>query len=158
MGKGNINGALKLLTNNMTNGIFPLDEKTHNSLKQKHPQSKPPCGETFINGEPPVIDHIIFDDINEGLVRKAAIRTKGGSGPSGLDADGCRKMLISKVFGGSTANLRKVIADFIKYICINEIEFQNNTASLETFIASRLVFLTRTQGCDQSVLEKCFVE
>ena len=27
MGKGNINGTLKLLTNNMTNGIFPLDKK-----------------------------------------------------------------------------------------------------------------------------------
>ena len=38
MGKGNINGALKLLTNNMTNGILPLDEKTLCSLKQKHPQ------------------------------------------------------------------------------------------------------------------------
>ena len=62
------------------------------------------------------------------------MRTKGGSGPSGLDADGWRKMLILKVFGSSTANLRKAIADFIKYICINEIEFQNNTTSLETFI------------------------
>ena len=34
MGKGNINGALKLLlTNNVTNGIPPLDEKTLNFLK-----------------------------------------------------------------------------------------------------------------------------
>ena len=33
MGKGNISGALKLLTNNMTNGILPLDQKTLNSSK-----------------------------------------------------------------------------------------------------------------------------
>ena len=36
MGKQNINGTLKLFTNNMTNDILRLDEKTLKSLKQKH--------------------------------------------------------------------------------------------------------------------------
>ena len=84
MEKGNISGALKLLTNNMTNGILPLYEKTLNFLKR----SQPAYEETVINGEPPVIHCIIYDDINEELVRKRAIRTKSGSGPSGLDTDG----------------------------------------------------------------------
>ena len=113
MGKENINGVMKLLTNNMTNGILPLDEKKLNSLKQKHPQSQPAYEETLINGEPPVIHPIIFDDINEELVRKAAIRTKGGPDPSGLDDDGWRKLLISKVFGSCISDLCKAIADFI---------------------------------------------
>ena len=65
MGNGNINAALKLSTNNMTNGILPLDEKRLNSLKQKHPQSKQACEESLINGEPPAIHPIIFNDINE---------------------------------------------------------------------------------------------
>ena len=64
MAKGNINGALKLLKNNVTNGILPLDEKKIYSLKQKHPQSQPAYEETLINGERPVIHPIIFDDIN----------------------------------------------------------------------------------------------
>ena len=64
MGKGNINGALKLLINNVTNVILPLDEKTFNCLKQKHSQSQPAYEETFINGESPVIHSIIYDDIN----------------------------------------------------------------------------------------------
>ena len=83
MGKGN-SGALKLLTNNMTNGILPLDKKTLNFLKQ----SQPDYERELINGEPPVIHCIIFDDINEELVRKRAIRTKGGSGPFGLSDGG----------------------------------------------------------------------
>ena len=105
MGKGNFNGALKLLTNNMKNGILPLYEieKVLNSLKQKHPQSKRACEETLINSGPPVIHLIIFDDINEELVRKAAIRTTGGSTPPGLDADGWRKMLASEVFVSCTS-------------------------------------------------------
>ena len=51
------------------------------------------------------------------------IRTKGRSSLLGLDVDGWRKMLTSKVFGSCTSDLRKAIADFIKNICINEIEF-----------------------------------
>ena len=52
-----------LLTNKMTNGTFPLDEKTFNALKKLHAQSQPAYEETIINGEPPVIHVIIFDDI-----------------------------------------------------------------------------------------------
>ena len=74
-------------------------------------------------GEPPAIHPIIFDNTNEQLVRKAVIRTKGRSSLLGLDVDGWRKMLTSKVFGSCTSDLRKAIADFIKNICINEIEF-----------------------------------
>ena len=98
-------------------------KKTLNSLKQKDPQSRPGCEETLINGKPPVIHPIIFFEINEELMKKVAIRTKAGSGPSGLDAGGWRKMLTSKVFGSCTFDLRKAIADFIKYIYINKIEF-----------------------------------
>ena len=133
----------------MTNGNLPLDEKTLNFLKQKHTQSKPVCEETLINGEPPVIHHIIMHNINEELVRKAAVKTKGGSGSSGLDADGWRKMLTSKVFGCCTSNLCKAIADLIKYIYINKIEFPNSTTSLETFIATRLVPLDKNPGLHQ---------
>ena len=67
----------------MANGIHPLVEKTFNSLKQKHPQSKPAYGETVINGDPPVIHPIFFDDISEELETKMAIRTKYGPCPSG---------------------------------------------------------------------------
>ena len=146
MAKGNINGALKLLKNNVTNGILPLDEKKIYSLKQKHPQSQPAYEETLINGERPVIHPINFDDINEELVRKVAIRTKGGSSPSGLDAYELRKMLTLTVFGSCTSDLCKAIADFIKHICINEIESRSNTTLLETFIASRLVHLDNNPG------------
>ena len=60
----------------MANDTLPLNKKTLNSLKRKHLQSQPPYEETLINGEPTVIHPLIFDVINEELVRKAAIRTK----------------------------------------------------------------------------------
>ena len=38
MRKGNVNGALKLLTNNMSNGILPLTDETLHLLRTKHPE------------------------------------------------------------------------------------------------------------------------
>ena len=40
MSKGNVNGALKLWTNNMSNGILPLTDATLQLPKQKHPESR----------------------------------------------------------------------------------------------------------------------
>ena len=47
----------------------------------------------------PNVDPELFEVIDDVL--KAAQRTKGGSGPSGLDADGWRKPLTSKVYDDS---------------------------------------------------------
>ena len=51
MGKGNVNGVLKLLTSNISNGILRLDDKTISLLKQKHPASSDLNEETLLRGE-----------------------------------------------------------------------------------------------------------
>ena len=38
--KGNINSAMKLLADNMQNGILPLNDQTLYQIKQKHPHGK----------------------------------------------------------------------------------------------------------------------
>ena len=88
MSKGNVNGAIKLLTNNMSNRILPLTDATLQLPKQKHPESRQPPPEVLIKGPIRKIHSIVYDDIDESLILKASILTKGGSGPSGLDADG----------------------------------------------------------------------
>ena len=40
MQKGEVNGALTLLTNNMANGILPLNEQTLKLIKQKHSEAQ----------------------------------------------------------------------------------------------------------------------
>ena len=39
-------------------------------------------------GEQPPVHPVVFEDIDESKVKEAALKIKGGSGPSGLDADG----------------------------------------------------------------------
>ena len=41
MEKGNVDSTIKLITNNMQNGILPLTDTALTLLKQKHPKSAP---------------------------------------------------------------------------------------------------------------------
>ena len=81
--------------------------------------------------------------MDESLILKVAMLTKGGSGPSGLDADGWRKILTSGSFGTALFELRKIFALFAKRLCVEEIK---NAESLESFIACRLIPLDKRPG------------
>ena len=50
MSKSNVNGALKILTENMSNKILPLNDKTLKMLKQKHPEANEPPQEVLLQG------------------------------------------------------------------------------------------------------------
>ena len=143
MSKGNVNGALKLLTNNMSNGVLPLSKETLSLLKLKHPEPVQPSPETLLEGPIRPIHPVVYEDINENLVMRAATLTKGGSGPSGLDADGWRRLFTSRQYGNSSSDLRKAFANFIKKLCVEELE---STKSIEAFTANRLIPLDKNPG------------
>ena len=114
MRKGNINAAIKLLTNNMQNGIVPLNDETLRMLRMKHPKEEPASADVLFPDEPVVIHPIVFEKIDAELVRTAARKTQGGSGPSGMDADGWRRILVSNSFGKSSSDLCQSIAQLAK--------------------------------------------
>ena len=143
MSKGNVNEALKLLTNNMLNGVLPLTDATLQLLKQKHPESREPPTEVLIEGPVRKIHPVIQHDIDESLILKAAMLMKGGSGPSGLDADGWRRMLTSREIVTPSTDLRKTFIQFIKRLCIEELE---TATSVEAFTACRLISLDKKPG------------
>ena len=118
MHKSNVNGALRLLTNNMSNGILPLSDETLQILSLKHPEAQQAHHEALLQGPKKQIHSIVYEDIDENLVKKAAIKTKGGCGPSGLDADNWRRILVSNQFGSSPLELRTSIANFVKRYAI----------------------------------------
>ena len=147
MQKGNVNGALKLLTNNMSNGILPLTDETLQLLHAKHPESKEATPDVLLQGPIQQVHQVVYDDIDEALVMKAAMKTKGGSGPSGLDADGWRRILVSNSFGNCASNLWKAVAKFIKKLCAKQIEVsKDNEQTLEAFTACRLIHLNKKSG------------
>ena len=72
MQKGNVNGAIKLLTNNMKGGILSLNDQTMELLRAKHPEGKNATHDALLPGEPPTVQPIIFEVIDDEMVLKAA--------------------------------------------------------------------------------------
>ena len=142
MQKGNVNGAIKLLSNNMQNGILPLNDTTLNQLKLKHPEAKKADEVVLLPDLPIKVHPVKFENIDAELVRKVAIKTRGCSGPSGMDADGWRRILTSKSFSKPSSDLCKAFAEVIKRLCIED----NLSSSLEAFLACRLIPLDKKPG------------
>ena len=84
----------------------------------------------------------MFAGIDEEMIRKAAVKTKGGSEPSAMDPDGWRRILCSNKFGDTNLDFRKAITNFIKKICTEEV----STVSIEQFVAYRLIPLDKNPG------------
>ena len=60
MGKGNVNGVLKFLASNISNGILRLDDKTISLLNQKHPASSDLNEEILLRGQKPSVHPAVF--------------------------------------------------------------------------------------------------
>ena len=75
MEKGNVTGAIKLLSENMHNGTLPLTKNTLEKLQIKHPDKKSASPEMLLVDPPKKVHPVRFDEINEECVKKAAIRT-----------------------------------------------------------------------------------
>ncbi len=126
----------------MSGGVLPLNDQTIQLLRQKHPEARDTNEHNLLNGPIQHIDPIVFETIDEEMVLKAALSTQGGSGPSGMDADGWRKPLTSKVYGDCGKDFRKSIAGLTRKLCTQEI----NDQSLQGFLAARLVPLDKQPG------------
>ena len=69
---------------------------------------------------------------------KLAIKSRGGCGQSGYDADNWRRILVSKSFSSCSLDLQKSFANFVKNHCIKNIHATDNVieSRLEAFMAS----------------------
>ena len=75
-------------------------------------------------------------------IRRAAMRTKGGAGPSNMDTDGWKRKLPSNSFGSCATDLCKATAEVVKTISSKS----DTSNSLEAFLASRLISLNKNPG------------
>ena len=127
----------------MSNGTLPLNDETWKILKQKHPEGNEPPQEVLLQRPVQPVHPIVYEDMDESLILKAAMLTKGGSETSGLDTDGWREILTSRSFGTASSDMRKTFALFVKRFCLEEIK---NAESLESFIACGLIALDQQSG------------
>ena len=107
--QGNVTNAMKLLAVNVQNGILPLNKKNLEAIKAEtftRQRSKVLC----FTDTPEQVHPIKFETINADLVKRAAVRTRGGAGPLGLNPDGWRSILMAKQCANSSTDLYIAIA------------------------------------------------
>ena len=81
--------------------------------------------------------------MNKSVIMIAPTLTKSVSGPPGVDAAGWRRILTSRAFGTATLDLRKMFAQLIKKLCVEELE---SPSLFESFEACRLILLDKQPG------------
>ena len=83
---------------------------------------------------------VIFDEITGILVQLVALRTEGAAGPSGIDAQGWRRICSS--FQLASSELCDALACLCKQICSTYVDPRGLTA----FVACRLIALNKCPG------------
>ena len=86
--EGQINSALRFLSETSTGGVLELTDDVMAQLKEKHPNPQPTTLGSLLFG--PINDDIpesVYSEINGEMIREAALRTKGSGGPCGVDAN-----------------------------------------------------------------------
>ena len=68
MRKGNVNSAMKILTDNMKNGILPLAGQTLNQLQFNDPEGKEAFQEILLTDTPETIHPVKFKSIDMGKI------------------------------------------------------------------------------------------
>ena len=126
----------------MEDGVLPLNYITLNLLKQKHSCQSEADKHFLFHDIPQSIHKVKYECIDAEFIGNTSLRTRGESGPSGMDADVWRRILTSNSFGQSSTNMCMALANVAKKLCVES----DQTDSLEAFLASRLIPLDKTAG------------
>ena len=139
--RGNVNAALRLLSSSGKSGLLNINEETIEQLHEKHPEGEEINDVMLLQGPEKYVHPVIFDEMNEDLVQKVAMKTRGAAGPSNFDASDWRSMLVSRVHGTSSTDLCRAIVNVAKKLCT-----ENVNQRVEALMACRLIPLDKNPG------------
>ena len=111
-------------------------------LTDKHPQAQQAKSGSVLFGPVEDVPAILYQQINGEMVREAALRTKGSCGPSGVDANGFKRILACKCFKKSSTNLCDSLATLARRLCTEFVD----PLTIEPILASRLIPLDKGNG------------
>ena len=116
--------------------------RRNKQLTDKHPQAQQAKSGSVLFGPVEDVPAILYQQINGEMVREAALRTKGSCGPSGVDVNGFKIMLVCKPFKKSSANLCDSLATLARRLCTEFVDL----VTIEPILASRLIPLDKGNG------------
>ncbi|MEL6606451.1 MAG: reverse transcriptase domain-containing protein, partial [Cyanobacteria bacterium J06614_10] len=137
MMKGRINPSLRMINNSEGGGPLEVTNKIKKMLEDKHPKAQTADNEAKVVHQDGVAAPYLFEGITENMVWMKALKTQGGAGPSGINADMMRDFLSTKKFGEQATNLRTAIAGLARKLATQ------NCRNTEAYTARRLLALEK---------------
>ncbi|MEM7298736.1 MAG: C2H2-type zinc finger protein [Bacteroidota bacterium] len=145
--RGQTTAAMRLLDSTDSVGVLTLNDEIMEELKVKHPEASTADPSVLINVEVPFVDPVMFEDLDGTVICRAASRTKGSAGPSRMDAENWKRILLSKSFGKESKNLQESIAKMARIPCTrHRASTVPNENPLEAYTACRLIPLDKNPG------------
>ena len=144
--EGKVNAAIRLLSEDGSKGVLNLNDDVMRELKLKHPDAETPTETALLQGPMNMVHDVIFQSINGETIRNATLNTKGAAGPSGLDSEGWRRILISRVFGKNGEELRNSVARLAKQLPTDLIQNDSISSPIDSLLACRLIPLDKSPG------------
>ena len=137
----NFKGAMSLVTEKGKGGILALDEKTKKEMSSKHPKPEPLHLETLITGElPPSLHPVFYSELDGELIKKCALRTKGGSGVTQQEDVLWHKMVTGyKDTSSSLCNAVAVLSRRLATECVDP-------KGLEALLSNRGIAIDKCPG------------
>ena len=142
MMEGKVTAAIKFLSDNSDVGVLPASNEVIQELKTKHPHPALIQNETLLNGPINKVENSYFDNINEDMTKLAARRTKGAAGPSKLDAEQFKNILVSNRYRHEGKELREQIALLARKLATTTVD----PSAIEALIACNLIPLNKNPG------------
>ena len=96
MSNGKVNPSLRIIAGEGTKGVLPLNSENKTMLAELHPTAKEADPETKLPEKPGNFPAYLFDEIDEEMIWKHALRTQGGAWPSGMNIKNLRSLLSKK--------------------------------------------------------------
>ena len=140
--QGQINSALRYLSEDNCRGVLPLTDDVMRQLHEKHPEAQDAKLGSILFGPVEEVHDSLYQQIDGEMIREAALRTKGSGGPSGVDANGFKRILTCKSFKKSSANLCDALATMTRKLCTEYID----PRTIEPILANRLIPLDKGEG------------
>ena len=144
IGDGKINAAMKMLDEDCSGGLLSLTPDVIQQLEEKHPRASPIAdpSEALLQGEIEPTESYMYDGIDEICIKRAALKTKGSAGPSGMHADLFRSLLCSNKHAKESKDLREQIALLTRQLAMKVFD----PSLLEPLMACRLIPLAKNPG------------
>ena len=139
MMEGKVSAAIKFLSENNDSVVLHADDETIRELQAKHPSPAPIQPDSLLQGPLNQLQDSYFDNINEDIIRIAEKQTQGAAGPSKMDADQFRNILVNKKFKHEGKELREQIATLTRKLATTVID--PNT--IDALVACNLIPLNK---------------